>query len=180
MTIGRRPERAPSAGRMRAHEPASCRAQRPPRLWIDVDVRRGGSLDESSFDLAADELAVDSGLGAGLLYEVEPCARSIRDHDEDQVRTSLGDDLGCLVDRAQDRHPDAVAAAEPGIVVDKADHLLARRLAELAREASSTTPAPTTSTRRRGPDVVNGVTPRYAARSQKREAPIGERRARRR
>ena len=166
----------PDVDRQRAAGARPARSSVPPRGGERCRRVSGRWLLERlpwfRIDLAADEATLDAARVAGVADEVEPLARRLRDRDEDRVGPRLERRSG-RISSALPRTgtPSRRRRHSLGSSSTKPTTLLPGRLAQLARRLRPLRPAPTTSTRRRGPAPRSVVTPRYAARSQKREAP---------
>src|SRR5262249_31081198 len=115
---------------------------------------------QHGLELAAEDLALDPVLVARARDEVEPLRRRVRNRHDHDVRLRLAEDLGQLVDRAEDRRAEEAAAAQAHVVVDEADDLHAGLLAELAREAA---PASSRAYDERAPAVPGRAERRDAA-----------------
>src|SRR5262249_31867264 len=106
--------------------------------------RPGRSLDARSQDddrveieLAADEPAAHVDALAAGDDGVETTTRRLRERDQHDVRPRLREYLRDLVEAAEHRHALHAPPPQLRIVVDEADDVLARSLAQLAQEAAA-------------------------------------------
>src|SRR5947199_10662376 len=99
----------------------------------------GGAEDDAwvEIGLAAHEPAGYLGPGAGLDDDVEALPRGVRDRHEHGLGARRREDALDVVDAADDGNALEAPPAQAPIVVDERDHRLARRLTELAQEASA-------------------------------------------